>query len=223
MLILTSRFLSWAALGLCATAMIACSGTVTSPSDGDGGLGSAQGATDPPASTGTGTGPARPPAPPAPTTPPAKPAPTGTGTTPVTPPPPPGACNAVVNDAASIGAAMIASDAPAPVGGAIVDGKYHLTDVSLFTGVGGSQGPLAVSIQETINIHGSTADVVDDVNGKTTRLTETFTLAGNAASFAATCPSGVMGKNVRYSAVGTTLTLFIVNGAGQTAVYTYSP
>ena len=118
---------------------------------------------------------------------------------------------------------MIAADAPAPVGGAIVDGKYHLTNISVFTGALGSSGPLALSIQETIVIHGSSVDVVDDVNGKTTRLTETFTHAGSAVSFAATCPSAVMGKNAQYSAVGTTFTIFLVNGAGQTATYTYSP
>jgi hypothetical protein len=142
---------------------------------------------------------------------------------PTTPPTPAAGCNQIDNDANAVGAQMVASAAPAPIGGAITDGTYHLTDVSLYTGVGGNSGPLALSIKQTISIHGDSVDVAEEANGKVTRLTEVITLAGSSVSMARTCPSAMQGGSGTYSVKGNAFVLFLVNDVKQTVSYTYSP
>jgi hypothetical protein len=205
-----------------AALLVACSGTAIGNTIPDDGTGSEPGgkkvvsSSPVPSATGTAT-----PTPSATAT--AATPPTSMPTTPPSNPPPPAQCNVVTNDAAVIGAQMVASVAPASTGGAISNGKYHLTDITVYTGLGGSVGSLPLSIAETIHIHGSAVDVIANANGKDTRTSSVITIAGDVATFSQTCPNPTSPSIAHYSVVGTSLVMFMVNDAGQTVMYTYSP
>lgn len=154
------------------------------------------------------------------TTPPTTPP---TTTPPTTTPPTSNSCNVIVNDADVVGASMVAADAPAPTGGAITAGTYHLKKISVFTGVGGAAGPLQLAIKQTFAIQGNSADVIQDANGTETRLTSSLTTTGTAVSFARTCPSPEPGKTGSYSAKPGSLVLFLQNDVNQTVSYEYAP
>jgi hypothetical protein len=119
---------------------------------------------------------------------------------------------------------MVAATAPAPTGGTIVDGKYHLTNITLYTGPNGSAGPLSLSIKQTVNVKQGTVDVVEETNGKApTRLTMTMTTTGSSVAMSRTCPSAMPGQSGTYSIKGNEYVWFLVNDVGQTVSYTYSP
>jgi hypothetical protein len=141
---------------------------------------------------------------------------------PSNPPVPPGTCNMLVNGAAVVTAKQVASDAPAPLGGAVANGTYHLVDLTVYTGAAGAAGPLPLSVKQTIAIHGATADAISEVSGKSVAVSSTFVVAGTSASLAQTCPSSANpAEAATFTASATSFVLFLVNGAGQTAGYTY--
>src|SRR5207244_1004547 len=51
-----------------------------------------------------------------------------------------GPCNAIVNGGSIVDEVSVAMPRPAPAGGTIADGTYHLTKRELYTGPGGSFG-----------------------------------------------------------------------------------
>ena len=199
----------------------ACGGSTSTPSDE--GTTTTPGATTTPTPTPTTTSTSKPTPTPTAT---ATTTPTATPTTTPTVPPnpkPPISCNAVTNDAVAIGAQMVPAVAPSPTGGAVANGKYHLTDVTLYTGPGGGSGPIALSIQQTLMINGNTVDVIQSANGKVETATEMFTTSGTTASFTRTCPSAQPAATGQYSISGGTLVWFLQNDPGQTVAYTYAP
>jgi hypothetical protein len=131
-------------------------------------------------------------------------------------------CGNVTNVAAAIGATMVATSAPAATGGAISDGTYHLVNLVVFTGAGGSSGPLALSVKQTIVIHGSTADAVTDANGTIEQATASIAPAGTAVTYTPTCPKPDVALSGGFSATASSLVLYLVNDAGQTVSYTYA-
>jgi hypothetical protein len=154
----------------------------------------------------------------APTTAPTTPTPTPVPTM----PPPPGACNTIAVGPTVVAIAQIAADPLTPVGGAIVDGTYHLTSAVLYTGAGGGSGPLGVSIQQSISLHAGAVDTVSVSGGTTTRTSGLVTTNGTSqATFSQTCPTSKAGSTDEYSVSGSSLILFATNGAGQTVMYTY--
>jgi hypothetical protein len=131
-------------------------------------------------------------------------------------------CNVLVNGAAVVTANQVATEAPAPAGGAVANGTYHLVDLTLYTGAGGAVGPLPLSLKQTIAIHGSTADAISEVSGKSADVSSTFVVAGTSVSLAQSCPSAKPAETATFTASATSFVLFLVNDAGQTVGYTYS-
>jgi hypothetical protein len=75
-------------------------------------------------------------------------------------------CNCLANDAAEITWVQLDQDMPQPGGGIIRIGVYWLTEVTLYTGVGGATGPLSQKWKMAIEFvgppKGPVADVVVD-------------------------------------------------------------
>jgi hypothetical protein len=66
-----------------------------------------------------------------------------------------GACNTVPNAAAAVAETEVASAQPAPTGGILENGTYHLTKYEIHTGVGGAAGPTGTSIKHVIVVSGA--------------------------------------------------------------------
>lgn len=140
-----------------------------------------------------------------------------------TKPPSTGACNTLDNDAAAVGADSVAASAPVATGGNVPDGTYHLTSVKLYTGKGGSSGPIPLTIKQTIQLSKGTVNIAEDANGKVSALTQTYTIKGTSIAFAQSCPAGTPGKTVKFSADGTKVSLYIPNDLNQITEFTYEP
>ena len=119
---------------------------------------------------------------------------------------------------------MVAGNAPTPTGGAIASGTYHLTSAVLYTGPGGTAGPLAATIKSTVQVQGSVANLVQDATNKATqRLTQSFQVNGTVATWTPTCPATGKSTTTAYSATPTSLTMYIPNDLGQLVGFTYGP
>jgi hypothetical protein len=58
-------------------------------------------------------------------------------------------CHEIVNDGPAVEWMNVAADPPAPAGGALAPGTYHLTRASFYTGPGGASGPGGFHLHET--------------------------------------------------------------------------
>jgi hypothetical protein len=117
---------------------------------------------------------------------------------------------------------MVAASAPAPTGGAVLSGTYHLVGVTLYTGPGGATGALP-SMKQTISIQSNVADVVtESEDGKTVRGTSSFFQTGSSVTMATTCPDGGAPTTGTVSAtLDASLVVYLLTSTGQTAAYSY--
>jgi hypothetical protein len=97
----------------------------------------------------------------------------------------PTVCNSLPNTASSVSIEQVASDPPAPQGGAIVDGTYALTAAVIYTGPNGPAGPSGTT-QTTLQITGPTIQVVSD--GDPATRTVSYTTSGTSIESVDTCP-----------------------------------
>jgi hypothetical protein len=140
---------------------------------------------------------------------------------------PSGTCDAMPNDSAPITTVdMVATAAPAATGGAVQDGTYHLTALTLYVGPTGKSGAIPITLKGVMRIQTGVVDsALDGTNSEgdpiAERTRETFTTAGASVSYTMTCPT-VKTRTGTYSTSGSSLTLFLVNDIGQTVGYTYS-
>ena len=119
----------------------------------------------------------------------------------------------------------VASDAPAALGGNLVDGIYDLNDYSYYVGISGVVQPLNIMARRTIRVDG-TAQTIEDVyeltnTGKppvTTRGKSAYTVAGSALSTSALCPVAGVGKNWQYTA---TAAQIVLNDTGTREGFTF--
>ena len=135
-------------------------------------------------------------------------------------------CNSLANDAQAIKSiAVIAIDAPAPNGGTIPSGTFHLMGITLYAGKSGKSTSIPITLQNTVKVSGNTVEQVLDgttPDGKTIaeRSTESFTTNGNEVTFTKTC-DGSGSRTATFTATSSELTMFLVNDVGQTVAYKY--
>jgi hypothetical protein len=118
------------------------------------------------------------------------------------------ACNALANTATPVTGSQAAENPPALQGGAVVNGTYFLTNLTIYTGPDGPTGSTGMS-QTTIQISGDTIQVA--TNGTPGTRTEMFTVAaGGTFSATDTCPD----TSVVQGAYSATATTFVVQFPG---------
>lgn len=72
-------------------------------------------------------------------------------------------CNALTNDGPEVEIVQVAQSMPAPEGGKIEPGAYHLTAVTRYTGPGGATGPTGGRQRERAQYSTGTVQVVVDL------------------------------------------------------------
>jgi hypothetical protein len=103
-------------------------------------------------------------------------------------------CNTLLNDAAEVEVTQVAETMPAATGGRIADGRYHLSQVNLYTGPGGEAGPTGARQKETSLYTGTSLEVVVDLfQGDGEQHFSLGVTAGDegSVSFAGVCPGPI--------------------------------
>jgi hypothetical protein len=113
----------------------------------------------------------------------------------IVPPDATAGCNAIANTGDLIDQLQVAEDLPAPLGGALPDGDYHLTGWRIYTGPGGATGPTGAQLSETSTLIAGVSQVVLEaplagLAPTTQRVYQTYTLVadGTALALTETCP-----------------------------------
>lgn len=121
------------------------------------------------------------------------------------------ACNALVDSAAEVQSAFVAAPLPAPAGGAILDGTYHLTGESVFTGPGGASGPIGQTVATVFALQGGTAQLVSRRTGADAgeeRATLAYQVSGSELILTPLCGMGPGdGERIGFTAAGAELRL----------------
>jgi hypothetical protein len=139
------------------------------------------------------------------------------------PPNDPGACNTLTNDGQALVETQSASAPPAPTGGTIADGHYVLTGYTLYTGAGGTTGPLTHTLRCTVTISnsGTTLVVVMSGDGNPDEHTVwTQKTNGTALTHAQSCPNTGQIDPATYTATPSELTWYFASGSSQTEAWT---
>ncbi len=136
-------------------------------------------------------------------------------------PTPTSACNAIVDDGPVAKAQRVATEAPTPTGGAIADGKYHLVDISLFTGAGGASGPLAIAVTTTFEVQGNSVQASSSGPNGVKQATVSFATSANKIIWSELCPVAG-GSTGTYSAGAAGVTIFMKNDLNQIAGSKYA-
>lgn len=98
------------------------------------------------------------------------------------------ACNALVDDGPTVTLTAVPDDTVEPVGGALSDGRYHLSGLILHTGPNGGNIAPAQSMSVTLELKGSTMQQVGKADGAVKRYTVTVATSGTTLSTTDTCP-----------------------------------
>jgi hypothetical protein len=135
------------------------------------------------------------------------------------------ACNAITDVGQMLTVMYVASAPPTPLGGAVVDGTYALTDATIYTGVGGPTG-VVTTTRSTVQITGVTTQIVtDDASGEH-RATAMLVTSGTTLTATDTCPDSVVHQG-SFTATATTIVAILPagtlpdGGGPKTLVETY--
>jgi hypothetical protein len=131
-----------------------------------------------------------------------------------------GACNALANLGAQVPGVLVASAAPAPNGGTLVDGTYVLTKYQVYTGPGGPSGSAGNSFASTLVLAGSTYQAVSNQGSGDERVSGAFMTSGTSYTASVTCPASSV-TTVGYTFDGTTFVQLGSVGA-NTLEFTYA-
>ena len=123
-------------------------------------------------------------------------------------------CNDLVNTAPTVTANWVATAAPTPAGGTIVDGTYVLTAVTEYSGPGGSTGPTSTSTSLLLTISGNTMQQVGRIGGQERRYTTLISTSGTTLTGTDTCPEPNT-LQVQYTATASELRVYS-NGSAIT-------
>ncbi|HEY2406246.1 MAG TPA: hypothetical protein VGI10_09595 [Polyangiaceae bacterium] len=99
------------------------------------------------------------------------------------------ACNTLVDDAPLVTVQAEPAAAPAPTGGAIADGTYALSALTLYTGVNGTSASPPGSLSAVFEIANGVMQQVGIQNGVESRFTTNFSIAGSTLTTVDTCPA----------------------------------
>lgn len=132
-------------------------------------------------------------------------------------------CNTLVNGGPDVPIMNVATDPPAPTGGAIADGTYVVTAVQAYTGAGGAAGPTGATYKAGGKISGGTYENIQSDSGqpKDNATTGTFTLNGSAIDIEQSCPIPQTVAINKFSADSTSFTLF-TSGGSPVQSFTYT-
>lgn len=121
------------------------------------------------------------------------------------------ACNALVDSAAEVQSVYVAASLPAPAGGSIQDGTYHLTAERLYTGVGGASGPTGQSTSVVLAFQSGRLQIVSRGSGAGAveeRTTLGYEVSGAELILTPLCGMGPGDpERVGFTAAGTELRL----------------
>jgi hypothetical protein len=123
----------------------------------------------------------------------------------------PQACNMLTNIAPTVAIPNANSNPPAPQGGTIVDGIYAMTAATFYTGPEGPFGPSGVSAQITVQIQGSTVQIVSSEQSPK-HANATIVRSNTTMTTTDTCPDSKV-QVVGYTATPTSITVLIPTGS----------
>jgi hypothetical protein len=102
--------------------------------------------------------------------------------------------NDIVNTAPVVAYFAVFGEPPAAGGGTLVDGRYHLTEALVYTGITGLIGPTGATVSDTIVISFATTGtaLVHEVTDGPTETRQTFTMqpTGTTLDVRPGCPRG---------------------------------
>jgi len=131
-------------------------------------------------------------------------------------------CNQLVNDAPEAMAATVKGNAPAPTGGTIAAGKYHLKEFTLYDPDGTPAAPGAGGIYATLEVAGNVMNsVMNFGDGVDRTFSETFTVTGTKLDRMLTCPKPGPDLPAVYSVTGNTLVIYETDPSGAVAGSSY--
>jgi pilus assembly protein FimV len=122
------------------------------------------------------------------------------------------ACNTIPDTAPTITGNRVAENIPTSgQGGTILEGTYHLTDVTTYTGPGGATGPGNPGKQTMLITEGASGTFTAEiVRASTMRETQTLTPNGTNVMVQVTCPSAQTLGSFPYTSSGNTFILYAV-------------
>jgi hypothetical protein len=134
--------------------------------------------------------------------------------------PPFAACNTLTQIATPVQPQQVAEALPAPTGGAIPDGTYVITAITVYTGVGGATGPITDPQALTSVNTGGVAQTVFTVTGQPdSNETYTYVANGTGLTVAKTC-RGTGATD--FDAFSQTADGYIIYNTSQQAAFTYT-
>lgn len=122
--------------------------------------------------------------------------------------------------------ALVAKSEPAPEGGAVVDGSYELTSVTVYTGPGGMAAPLEADVRWTLEVasgvvaQGFVCTSGCSSPGPARAARATYTISGTTIRSAEICP----GSRVHvqsYTATKDSIVLYERNDKSQVVTYKF--
>jgi hypothetical protein len=102
-------------------------------------------------------------------------------------------CNSVALVGSPVAEVQVASAAPSPQGGTLLNGTYVLVAVNVYTGTGGATGSNGKTDQMTVVVSNATASgaqvqIAQAKNGSPNNLNATLTTSGSTLTANQTCP-----------------------------------
>jgi hypothetical protein len=133
-----------------------------------------------------------------------------------------GTCKVVDNVAAPIEVMRVAEAMPAPLGGTLPDGTYHLTAMRIYTGPGGATGGTGSMGAETSYLVNGRSHLVTLSDGLPSYATYTLEPAGTAIAVTQTCPNQQVTAIDGFTQSGGVVTLY-ESSTSVARVYTRVP
>jgi hypothetical protein len=119
-------------------------------------------------------------------------------------------CNTLVSDAPSVTSTTSSAKVPTAAGGAIADGTYVLTSMTVYSAL-----PIpGMTLSSLLQITGTTIQQVATVNGEEKRFTTSFSPAGASLAMMDICPTPKSG-NYTFTATPTELRMYLSSPVGK--------